>query len=74
MKQWKVTAENTEAVRRLRREAELSPVMARLLAARGLVSAEEAQSFLQGESRFSPLSFAGMEQAVERIHRAVDEF
>lgn len=74
MKQWKVISENEEAVRRLRREAELSPVLARLLAARGLTSASEAQAFLQGKNSFSPFSFAGMTEAVERIHRAVDDF
>lgn len=74
MKQWKVITENGEAARRLRREAELSPVLARLLAARGLSSAEEAQAFLQGGDRFSPFSFAGMAEAAERIHRALDDF
>lgn len=74
MKQWKVITENGEAARRLRREAELSPVLARLLVARGLSSAEEAQAFLQGEDRFSPFSFAGMAEAAERIHRALDDF
>ena len=74
MKQWKVITENGEAARRLRREAELSPSWRGCSRPGGCPPAEEAQAFLQGEDRFSPFSFAGMAEAAERIHRALDDF
>ena len=74
MKQWKTKAENSQAEQRLRQEAGASPVLARLLAARGFTGAEEAQAFLQGTGAFSPFSFAGMREAAERILSAVDSF
>ena len=74
MKQWKTKAENSQAEQRLRQEAGVSPVLARLLAARGFTGAEEAQAFLQGTGAFSPFSFAAMQEAAERILSAVDSF
>ena len=74
MKQWKTKAENSQAEQRLRQEAGVSPVLARLLAARGFTGAEEAQAFLQGTGAFSPFSFAGVQEAAERILSAVDSF
>ena len=74
MKQWRVRAAHEAAARRLQQEMEIAPAFARLLAARGFDSAAAAQSFLSEETEFAPLRFAGMREAVERIHRALDDF
>src|SRR2546421_4323408 len=57
----------------LAREASLPPVVARLLAARGVRSAEEAQRFLalSIDHLHSPYLMLGMKTAVERVQRAI---
>lgn len=70
---WKIQALESEQVQRLARELEMPQLLCRVLAARGYTNPETARTVCEGVSALSdPMMLAGMEQAVERIHRAVD--
>jgi single-stranded-DNA-specific exonuclease len=65
--------ENPLAAEALAREAALPPIIARLLAARGIQNAEDAAQFLRPslDHLHDPYLMSGMATAVERIQRAV---
>lgn len=58
----------------LQHELGLSPVLAKILANRGLTTVEEARLFLEGslDDMYNPCLMAGMDQAVYRIKKALD--
>lgn len=70
---WALRNADDVAVRILTDELKLSPIVARLLAARGIVSPDEAQRFLspQLSHLHSPYAMLGMKQAVERLQAAI---
>jgi len=70
---WQVFADGTGAVPTLE-AAGIPPLMARVLAARGLGSPEEARAFLtQGlEQLNDPALMPDMEKGAERVHRAIE--
>ncbi len=61
-------------VDRLTREANLSPVVARLLATRGITTGEQSQAFLKPSLSHlhSPYLMAGLRVAVERLRTAIE--
>ncbi|HKD90875.1 MAG TPA: single-stranded-DNA-specific exonuclease RecJ [Terriglobales bacterium] len=71
---WEFRAIDENAVQNLSREAGVSPLMARLLSARGIHSAEAAHEFLSPSiaQMHSPYRMAGMAVAVERVCTAIE--
>ena len=71
---WEFRAIEENAVPSLIREAGVSPLVARLLSARGIYSAEAAHEFLNPSiaQMHSPYRMAGMAAAVERICTAIE--
>ena len=74
-KQWQVINPDPETVRTLSRQIRCSPLIARLLAIRGIQSKAQATAFLHPSlsSLTPPLELAGMDDAVQRIHRALTD-
>ncbi len=72
-KQWKLLDPNPESVRILTHEVGCSPLIARLMAIRGIGSTAQATRFLNPSlgSLTPPLEMAGMHDALRRIHRAL---
>ncbi len=72
---WIESPVDAETVRRLARELGLSPLVARLLAQRGLDDPAAAQAFLNPslDQLHSPELMAGMHEAVTRLRRALDQ-
>src|SRR4051812_21795668 len=72
-KRWHCAAVDRERKQVLAREAGISPVIAGLLLARGIASAEEARRFLQPELEHvhDPFLLPDMEAAVARLVAAV---
>jgi len=70
---WVLHTSDEAAVQRLSQEAHLSPVLARLLVARHVLTAEAAQIFLSPSLNdlHSPYSMSGMTPAVERLQAAL---
>ncbi len=70
---WKYLHPDPAVVERLTIEANVSPMMARLLALRGVHTAAEAAAFLSPslEQLHSPYLMRGMTEAVERISAAI---
>jgi single-stranded-DNA-specific exonuclease len=70
---WKYLHPDPAVVERLTREANLSPMMARLLALRGVNTAAESAAFLSPslEQLHSPFLMRGLREAVERISAAI---
>ena len=68
------TPENERYVSGLSAEARLSPVVARLLLARGIKTASEADLFLQPKIAYlhSPYLMLGMKTAVERLRAGIE--
>src|SRR5713226_4054314 len=73
LKRWHCAEVDDERRRWLAREAEVSPVVAGLLLARGVQTADEALRFLRPDlgDLHDPFLIPGMEEAVERIAAAV---
>ena len=71
---WALRTADDAVVRNLASELKLSPIVARLLATRGLVSPEEAQHFLSPALAHlhSPYLMLGMKAAVERLQTAIE--
>ncbi len=71
---WQPRPIEPEAADRLTREAGLSPIISRLLAARGISTAEQAQDFLAPSLSHlhSPYLMAGLRTAVERLRAAIE--
>ncbi|WP_372680784.1 single-stranded-DNA-specific exonuclease RecJ [Desulfosarcina sp.] len=72
-KQWQTINPDPETLRRLSHQVKCSPLVARLLAIRGIESKIQATRFLQPSlsDLTPPMELAGMNEAVERIHRAL---
>ena len=72
---WQITNTNQEETAELAREARLPEVLAALLIARGIRSAEEAFAFLNPEIAHlhDPMRMKGVEAAVARLERAIAE-
>lgn len=70
---WKFLEPDPAVVARLAVEAKVSPLMARLLALRGVRTAAEAGAFLSPslEQLHSPYLMRGMTEAVERVSAAI---
>ncbi|MBZ5567397.1 MAG: single-stranded-DNA-specific exonuclease RecJ [Acidobacteriia bacterium] len=70
---WQLRAAEEERVTRLAAEAKLPPVVARLLVARGVTTADNANQFLNPslDHLHSPLLMLGMDKAAERLRRAI---
>jgi len=72
-KQWQMLHPDEKTVRRLARETGCRPLMARLLAIRGIRTRRQAKRFLNPLLRdlSPPLEMTGMTAAVDRIRRAL---
>src|SRR5579884_2983656 len=70
---WALRTADENAIRVLTSELKLSPIVARLLAARGIVSPEQAQQFLAPvlSHLHSPYAMLGMKAAVDRLQVAI---
>src|SRR5579872_3227702 len=70
---WNYLTPDQTAVHKLCTEANISPVLARLLALRGITSAPQAFSFLSPslDQLHSPYLMRGMKEAVERLCSAI---
>jgi single-stranded-DNA-specific exonuclease len=70
---WTQRAFESSIALRLQQEAALSPLIATLLAARGVCTPEEAQQFLNPklEALHSPYAMHGMQAAVDRLLAAI---
>ena len=74
-KRWNVLPSDDEAQRRLVEELGLSPLVARILVARGLGDVRDAQAFLTPSLErdwHDPLTIPGMQEAADRLERALD--
>ncbi|HYY70506.1 MAG TPA: single-stranded-DNA-specific exonuclease RecJ, partial [Terriglobales bacterium] len=71
---WTLKAADESIVCRLASEADLDPLVARLLAVRGVRDSEEAAHFLHPklEHLHSPYLMLGMKTAVERLQAAIE--
>jgi single-stranded-DNA-specific exonuclease len=75
-RRWRFRREQPDGEATLRRELGLSPLLARLLANRGIATADAAQTFLHGrlaEHLRSPMLFKQMPVAAERVCRALSQ-
>ncbi|MEW9500541.1 single-stranded-DNA-specific exonuclease RecJ [Jeotgalibacillus marinus] len=72
---WKIQPVNEDTVQLLSNALNLPTVVARLLVQRGIIDVEEARSFLHIENQefHNPFELLGMQQAVDRIKRAIEE-
>jgi single-stranded-DNA-specific exonuclease len=72
---WVESPVDAEAAQRLERELSISPLLARLLAQRGLTDPAAAHAFLHPSlaQLHAPERMAGVREAVERLRRAVAE-
>jgi single-stranded-DNA-specific exonuclease len=73
VQRWIVSPCRTEEAQFLSRSAEIPPLIAGLLLARGISTAADAEQFLNPriEQLLDPFSMLGMDRAVERIQQAV---
>ncbi|TDL34439.1 single-stranded-DNA-specific exonuclease RecJ [Jeotgalibacillus sp. S-D1] len=71
---WEINSIDKEQVQALTKALEIPDVVARLLVQRGLTDIEEARSFLyiEKQSFYDPFLFLGMDIAVARIKRAIE--
>ena len=71
---WHLRQADPHDIERLTREAGLSPVIARLLVARGISTPEQAQEFLAPSLAHlhDPYLMAGLRTAVERLRAAIE--
>lgn len=73
-RKWEILSSDAEAERRLVSEEGIPPLVARVLAARGMTSAEEVRRFLSPSLErdwADPLDIPGMKEAVDRVEQAV---
>jgi len=71
---WRLRESSPENVDRLTREAGLSPLIARLLAARGIATPQRAEEFLSPSLSHlhSPYLMSGLRAAVDRLRAAIE--
>ncbi|MEJ1969990.1 MAG: single-stranded-DNA-specific exonuclease RecJ [Rhizomicrobium sp.] len=74
-RRWRLRVADEDAVQALAREAAISPVLARLLLARGLTAPDVADYLNPTLKRFlpEPLSLKDMDKAVARVARAIED-
>lgn len=73
-KKWNIAKADPAVVRTLTEECGVSELVASILAGRGYTSGEEAARFLgSGAELSSPFEIRDMEQAADRVRRAIDE-
>ena len=74
-KKWIVQRPDQELVEQLQSKLGISAIAAKILVARGCTSEEQAASLLKTDDRHfhDPFAMDGMEQAVERINRALED-
>ncbi len=75
-KRWVLKQPDENLVSRHADELGISPLLARILTLRGLSDTESAQRYLSSSLRSdlpSPFTMAGMEQAAERVVRAIEQ-
>ncbi|MBR2682948.1 MAG: single-stranded-DNA-specific exonuclease RecJ, partial [Atopobiaceae bacterium] len=73
-RRWEILSSDVEAERRLVSEEGIPPLVARVLAARGMTSPDEVQRFLSPSLErdwADPLDIPGMKEAVDRVEQAV---
>jgi single-stranded-DNA-specific exonuclease len=72
---WKLQEISQNFVNNLQAELDISSLTARLLVARGIKDVQEAEAFLHIEKNdyYDPFLMDGMEKAVERIKRAIND-
>jgi len=73
IKQWNISQPDEKTVAELEQALRLPPLVCRLLAARGVCTAQDAQAFLQCDSFADPLLLADMDKAVGCIRRTLAE-
>ena len=77
-KKWKVEIPNMDKSLKLAAELEVSPLIGQLLVSRGKTDPEEARAYLYpeyaklNERKYNPFQFKHMDQAVDRIKKAVN--
>ncbi|MDA8351927.1 MAG: single-stranded-DNA-specific exonuclease RecJ [Firmicutes bacterium] len=71
---WQPVEAKEPLIRQLAEELEVHPLIARLLANRGLTEPQQARQFLQadGSDMYDPFLLDGMKEAVARIREALD--
>jgi single-stranded-DNA-specific exonuclease len=71
---WQLRHSNANDIELLTRDAGLSPTIARLLAARGVTTAEQAHEFLSPSLSYlhSPYLMSGLRTAVDRLRAAIE--
>lgn len=71
---WSIIESNLSADEKLAKEFQISPLILKLLHSRGYAAPEAVQRFLNGnlDDLYDPYLLKGMEQAVRRIMRAID--
>lgn len=75
-RRWVLKQADESLVSRHGEQLKISPLLARILVLRGLADAESAQRYLASSLRSdlpSPFAMAGMEQAAERVVRAIKQ-
>ena len=74
-KQWQTINPDPEMVRSLSRQVQCSPLIARLLANRGIQSKIQANRFLHPSlsDLTPPMELAGIDDAIQRIHKALED-
>src|SRR5579862_1501106 len=73
-RRWRLASPPADAIERLRAESGVSPLLARLLANRGLTEGARVEAFLGArlaDHLRSPMLFRDMPRAAERVVRAV---
>ena len=73
-REWNLRLQQGEQAVELAQSAQIGPLLAKVLAARGINDAAEAENLLHADvSLPDPFSLLEMDKAVERIHRALSE-
>ena len=74
-KVWSIERQDKILVQTLQDELTISAIAAKILAARGFTSAQQAKTFLQMDESIvhDPFLMQGMTEAVARIHQALEE-
>jgi len=73
-KTWIFYPDNPQRIKKLSSEADISPIVSRILINRGIDNVSDAQTFLrpQLDDLYDPHLLAGMEAATERIQQAIN--
>lgn len=74
-KLWQLSSCDKDLAAQLSEDCGMDPILALLLAARGIADEEQAAAFLEDEALLSdPFLLADMEKAVERVGQAIENF